>query len=1165
MALFSKSLLSSTALYAAPAKSSVLFAAPSNMPLLVPEPVAVTPMPAAYFAPSISAVPLAQQSVVGSAMAALSPVQKDVITLGPSLGLTPVTAAAAAALRPINIGELLNPDTTPAEPFAPSSGVYAHYGINLANADAGKTVVLRDETKPDMKSAYDVTDPNKPVALADAPHVLGSRHNDTIIGNGQENVINAYDGNDMIAAKGGNDLVYGGGGDDQILGEAGDDALYGGVGNDKLDGGEDNDMLAGEAGDDLLVGGSGNDKLYGGAGADQLQGGTGDDLLSGNEGDDILVGEQGNDTIFGGEGNDALKGGDGADTLYGGDGSDQLQGGAGRDVLNGGKGEDTASYADARGGVKVDLEGPQKVLSAVTDIGSMRVDSVWMKTVNIGQQLGTVTPAQTSLAANDATGDTYVSIENVTGSKYNDTISGNSADNKLFGGDGNDTLNGRAGNDVLVGGNGNDTLNGGIGNDVLIGGAGADHFDGGEGNDAVSYADATGGVTIDMDGGKFFNHSDVINLAQVARPISASFAGTGGLPGLPDFDRLPLVPTIPETVISSRSSDGRGDTFTNIETIVGSKYDDKISGNGDNNQFIGGDGNDQIHGRGGNDVLIGGNGNDTLDGGIGNDTLVGGAGADHFEGGEGLDTVSYDAAKGGVTVDMETVNGRTALMRSALHEFNGVSNALHNANRLVAEIAIHPLVPEAYSADGAGDTFAGIEAVSGSKFADKISGNAEANILIGGDGNDELYGRAGSDTLIGGQGADTIDGGDGTDTASYGKSAAGVQVSLQTGIIGKGGDAEGDTLMGIERLIGSDYDDVLTGSDSADTLSGGSGNDTVNGGVGNDKIDGGEGADLIDGGEGIDEVSYGTSKAGVEVSLAAGVTGKGGDAEGDTLTAVEIVTGSDHADTLTGDGAINVLEGGKGDDRIDGDAGNDVLNGGDGNDTISGGEGSDKIDGGIGDDRIDGDAGNDALNGGDGNDTITGGEGADKIDGGNGADAIDGGVGVDEVSYATSSASVQATLVVGAVSTGGSAEGDTLVSIEKLIGSSFDDKLTGNGRSNILDGGAGNDVLDGGLGVDILLGGAGNDTLIGGAGNDVMSGGDGSDIFALIGKFGVDQITDFNVDEDKLDMTSFDGLDSFDQLRLLQIGNDTAVVYDGQAVILRGVEQGDITQEMFML
>ena len=165
-----------------------------------------------------------------------------------------------------------------------------------------------------------------------------------------------------------------------------------------------------------------------------------------------------------------------------------------------------------------------------------------------------------------------------------------------------------------------------------------------------------------------------------------------------------------------------------------------------------------------------------------------------------------------------------------------------------------------------------------------------------------------------------------------------------------------------------------------------------------------------------------------------------------------------------------------------------------------------------GNDTLVGEAGNDKLAGGAGNDTISGGAGNDKLIGGKGADTLQGGTGRDLASYAASSAGVQVDLTTGK-GYGGDAEGDSLTSIENLLGSKFNDTLTGNALANRLTGGngndtlrgeGGNDVLKGGKGADILEGGDGDDIISGGAGNDFITGGRGADV--LFGGAGDDTI-----------------------------------------------------------
>jgi len=164
----------------------------------------------------------------------------------------------------------------------------------------------------------------------------------------------------------------------------------------------------------------------------------------------------------------------------------------------------------------------------------------------------------------------------------------------------------------------------------------------------------------------------------------------------------------------------------------------------------------------------------------------------------------------------------------------------------------------------------------------------------------------------------------GVDWASYAGSLAGVTVNLATGV-GTGGDAEGDTLTGIENLQGSDHGDTLIGDAGANVL---------NGGNGDDLLIGGAGGDAINGGDGVDTASWASSLSGVSVDLAAGLA-SGGDADGDTLTGIENLVGSAHADVLAGDAGANTLLGGAGDDTLVATTGGDLLDGGEGSDTVS--------------------------------------------------------------------------------------------------------------------------------------------------------------------------------------------------------------------------------------
>ena len=236
------------------------------------------------------------------------------------------------------------------------------------------------------------------------------------------------------------------------------------------------------------------------------------------------------------------------------------------------------------------------------------------------------------------------------------------------------------------------------------------------------------------------------------------------------------------------------------------------------------------------------------------------------------------------------------------------------------------------------------------------------DVVIGNTAVNRLEGRAGDDVLEGGAGADTLDGGPGNDTAAYTESNAGVAVRLLTGA-GQRGHAEGDTLTAIENITGSAHRDYLGGDAGANILNGGPGDDGLRGSAGDDVLEGGAGADTLDGGPGDDYAYYLDSAVGVLVRLHNANAVKYGEAEGDTLTGIEHLVGSNHNDVLAGDGEDNLLDGGDGDD---------VLYGG-----PAGGD--DEMYGGNGDDRIFGGKGNDILTGGEGNDLLKGGPGEDTF------------------------------------------------------------------------------------------------------------------------------------------------------------------------------------------
>ena len=533
-------------------------------------------------------------------------------------------------------------------------------------------------------------------------------------------------------------------------------------------------------------------------------------------------------------GNDQLRGGDGNDTLLGGDGNDYMTGGSGNDSLVGGNGGDTADYffSDTSNSIVVDL------------------------------------------TAGTATGgggnDTLSGVENVNGSDYNDTISGDTFANVLEGRGGNDSLSGLGGSDTLMGGAGNDTMDGGV---VL------DRINYNDIN-VASYASATGGVTINLSG---------------ITGDGSTGSGTA----------------------SGDASVGT-DTLININFIQGSGLNDTITGS---SALI----FEQIEGGAGNDTLDGGAITDTLNSDNSNrvsyqsatvagvtvdfiaGTAVGAAGSN-----AGSDTiVNFSRLRGSNFADTLLGSNRTDLTESfegragndSIDGRGGFDIARYDNANTAGVIA--SLVTGIVSNDGDGftDTLVNIEGLYGSRFNDSLTGGNAANGVTVSDGLAEIF--------RGGAGNDTIDGGQGYDRVDYTSSTAGVVVTLNDTLDGSASDGLGgtDVLKNIEGVRGSAFNDTLTGSDTAAFES----------------FEGREGNDSIDGKGGIDRVDYQYSKGAVTVNLAAN-TASDGYGGTDTLLNIESVRGSrDFNDSITGSAADNQLEGLGGNDTLDGGAGIDTA------------------------------------------------------------------------------------------------------------------------------------------------------------------------------------------------------------------------------------------------
>ncbi|MFN6254398.1 MAG: Hint domain-containing protein, partial [Acetobacteraceae bacterium] len=699
-----------------------------------------------------------------------------------------------------------------------------------------------------------------------------------------------------------------------------------------------------------------------------------------------------------------------------------------------------------------------------------------------------------------------------------DTITGLGGDDRLDGGSGNDLINGGNGADSLAGSTGDDTLDAGPGNNrnLLHGGLGNDSLIGRSGFlnifDEASYVDASGAVTVDLTAGTSAGadgvdrltgieyvtgsaHNDVIIAGPQTRwtdvlPFTRGGTTQGNIiaGGLGDdtvigrsdrLDKLDYGPdllsgrpggatagvTVDLFAGTSSGADGN-DSFTSIEMVFGSRYNDLLIGRGSNNFEIT-PGNFQPN---------------FLRGGLGNDTLVGQS---------GVVWASYGEDTAGVTVNLGA--GTASGSGSGTDSLSGILavSGTRSDDSLVGNDQANWLDQydtgnDTFAGRGGDDTFSASNTgvwvsyseAAGNVTADLTAGTssgADGNDVfvnpenfvgaVGGIGNDSLMGNSAANTLLGGLGNDSLDGGTGSaDWASYANAGGAVTVSLAVGT-SSGADGN-DVLTRIENVLGGNGNDSILGDSLANLLDGGNGNDTLNGGSGtaNDTLIGGAGTDLA---------SYDGATTPVTVDLSNGSSS--GAFGTDSLTSIENVLGGNGADSILGDSVANLLDGG---------LGNDTLNGGSGaaNDTLIGGADTDLASYEGAGTQVIVDLSNGSSSGAFGNDILTGienvlgGNGADSILGDSQANVLDGGAGNDTLNGGNGNDDLA----------GGNGN-------DILLGAEGNDTLNGGNGNDSLFGGEGNDTLGGGDGTDTLNGGNGNDSLLGAEGNDTLDGGDGDD------------------------------------------------------------------------
>ena len=566
-------------------------------------------------------------------------------------------------------------------------------------------------------------------------NAVGSSNNDSLIGNGLNNILNGLAGADTMNGGVGNDTYF--------VDDVGDVVIEGSTSPTEIDTalswisytlgsnvealtllGSGNLNGTGNALNNVITGNWGQNILDGGAGADTLIGGGGNDTyVVDNTGDVIIenstvvgeidtvnasvnynLGANVENVVLTGTANINANGNTLNNVLTGNSGNNVLNGSTGLDTMIGGAGDDT---------YYLDQAGEQSLVQENTGEGSdtLRIyyaSSGITNTINLGLS-------------------NLANVENVwlmgTGGY---TVQGNSLDNSLLGSASADNLQGGAGNDRLNGAAGADTLMGGIGDDTyVVDNAGDVIVEGSnEGRDqvitSISYT-----LQANLEDAQLLGAGD---LYLIGNALNNSLIGNGGnniINGQGGADTMSggagndtyFVDNVGDTIIEL------GTSLTEIDSVLSTLADYTLSANLENLTLRF---NDNLNGTGNarNNIITGNAGNNVLDGGLGADTLIGGL---------GNDTYVVDNA-GDVITETSTLPSEIDTVRSSVNYSLGV-----NLENLV---------------------------LTGSTNLVGF-GNGLNNSLLGNAGNNILNGGAGNDTLIGGLGADALTGGIGADRFAF--------------------------------------------------------------------------------------------------------------------------------------------------------------------------------------------------------------------------------------------------------------------------------------------------------------------------------------------------------------------------------------------------------------
>ena len=700
-----------------------------------------------------------------------------------------------------------------------------------------------------------------------------------------------------------------------------------------------------------------------------------------------------------------------------------------------------------------------------------------------------------------------------------------------------------SGNVINVGGGYDNVVNDGAGNDTVYGnehrdffhaGAGSDAFFGGDGEDYVLYGRSDVGVTIDL------------------------------------------------TDPSQSTGIAHGDTFDSIERLVGSDHDDVIIGAG----------NVQIYGGAGDDLIVDSETSARVTGSAGADVfrfILDGQ-VDRimdfkpFEDGDRIDLSLWGVTDISQLTITEEFNNGSWRNRADLYfdPGNGAMERIHldgidrfeieqltNDNFILAGPQSDGIVSGTARQNALSVGY--VDATDGDVMDD--SGNVidvvggSNNAVFDGAGNDTVYGAEYRDFFYAGDGADVYYGEEGFDYVLYGRSEVGMTIDMRD-TSQSTGFARGDVYDNIERIRGSDHDDVIIGAGDIQIDAAG-GDDIIQDGETSARLSGDDGADvfrfILDGqvdrildfdpfGEGdrIDLSLWGVTDLS-EVSITErsnnGVWSNVSDLVYDPGNgAVESISldGIDRFEIaqLTNDNFI--LAGPQSDGIVSGTARQNALSVG----YVDATDGDVMDDSGNVIDVVGGS--NNAVFDGAGNDTVYGAEYRDFFYAGDGADVYYGEEGFDYVLYGRSEVGMTIDMRDTSQSTG-FARGDVYDNIERIRGSDHDDVIIGAG--------------------DIQIDAAGGDDIIqDGETSARLSGDDGADVFRFILDGQVDRILDFDPfgEGDRIDLSLW-GVTDLSQVSITERSNNgvwsnvSDLVYDPgngavESISLDGIDRFEIAQ-----